>query len=296
MSIFDQINRSILPQMPDNGPVISRPPLKSGCKANNSVGISNINVIDRAAAAQGITGQGAEVGAIYPNGTSDQGQTITIVASPINIFPTPQYVSSEGGVLNGGAGYASGPIVGIARFQNGGADSDIIEFDVPLVGGTVLTLPTSVAGISFRDDGALIPGFTAFSPAMFPIGVPGDIQQLRTWAVYGTRAPSQLFKTQWFATPTGGAGAGGLGVGQTNRIMIPRYAKSFRPNWFPLNNAGIDITIIGSMGQPVMGPYVLPAGTTLTPDFFLPDVGVYVDITARTAAVSRGLCIFTLGL
>ncbi len=294
MSIYDRVGRSILPQMPDNGMVISRRALAAGCKAGNAVGITNILVIARAIQSQGVTGQGQEVGSIQPNGTPDQAQTLTVAASPVNIYPTPQYIESEGGVYNGGIGFASGPIVGIARFQNGGADSDVAEFDVPLVGGTLLTLPTSVIGISFRDDGALIPGYD--QPTMFSIGNPSDRQVLRCWAAYGTRAPSQLFKTQWFATPTVGGGGGGLAIGASNRIAIPRYAKSFRLGWFPQNTSGVDVEIIASTGQTVMGPFSLPAGTTLTPDFQLPDIGVYVNLTARTAIINRGYCIFSLGL
>lgn len=291
--IIDQIARSILPQMPNNGMVLSRPLLSSGCRAANSVGISNITAIAREVAGQGVLGQGQEFGAIQPNGTPDHGQTITVVCSPFNIFPSPAYIFSEGGTFTGGPGYATGPVVGVARFQNGGADSDLVEFDVPLVGGTCFTLPTGTLGLSFRNDGALIPGFTEQTPPLSSVGNIGDSATLRCWAVYGTRAPSLLYKTQWFATVNG---AGGLAIGASNLIMIPRYAKSFRVQWAPMNTAGVDVEIISSLGATIMGPYSLPAGTTLTPDFQLPDVGVYVQLTARTAIINRGYCIFSLGL
>jgi hypothetical protein len=105
-----------------------------------------------------------------------------------------------------------------------------------------------------------------------------------------------LFKTQWFATNTNGDGSGGLAIGASNLITIPRYAKSFRMGWFPMNTAGVDIEIIGASGDIIMGPYSLPAGTTLTPDFQIPDLAVYVNLTARTAIINRGYCIFSLGL
>lgn len=252
--------------------------LAIACRSPNNAG----NKVDiRAGGAEGgPEGPGQEVEIFRSaQGTPDQGTMVTLGFSVLNpnMGTTAAPKSSR---------QQTGPIVGIVAFTNGSAPWDRVEFDVPIVGGTTLTIPAGNFVAACRNDAGVVPQVVI--PPMDTLGSAGEPTTVTAWAAYGTRGSvGQLWNTQYYAGP--------LGIGIAGPVAVPRYAKTYQILRAPANTSGASWVVTRSDGTVLDGPYAVAAGV-IPPVMRIPANAAFVIVTPVAAIIARGSVVFEIGL